>query len=63
MDVSVKCGWFKPQVELSAQVPDITMDKVVGELIALMNQRIMTLHDSRFGIVIRDPREERVVHP
>jgi hypothetical protein len=63
MDVTVKCGGFKPEVQLSAQVPDIAVDKMVGKLIALMNQRIMTLHGSRFRIVIGDAREERVVLP
>jgi hypothetical protein len=63
MDVTVKCGGFKPEVQLSAQVPDVAVDKMVGKLIALMNQRIMTLHGSRFRIVIGDAREERVVLP
>lgn len=63
MDIAVKCGGFKSEVEFGAQVPDIAVDKMVGKLIALMNQRIMTLHDSRFRIVIGDARQERVVLP
>jgi hypothetical protein len=63
MDVSVKCSGFKPEVQLSAQVPDIAMDKMVRKLVALMNQRIMTLDDSPLRIVIGDAREERVVFP
>jgi hypothetical protein len=63
MDVSMESGRLKADVQLSAQVPDIAMDKMVGKLVALMNQRIMTLHDSRLGIVIGDAHEKRVMLP
>jgi hypothetical protein len=63
MDISVKCNWLNPKAQLRAQMPHIAMDKMVGKLIALMNQRIMTLHVSRIGIVIGDARKERVVLP
>src|SRR5256885_1966962 len=40
MDISVKCNCLNPKAQLRAQVPDIAMDKMVGKLVALMNQRI-----------------------
>jgi hypothetical protein len=63
MDISMKCDGFNWLLQLSAQMPDVAMDKMVGKLVALMNQWIMTLHNSCFRIVIGDAGQERIVLP